>query len=299
MRFIAAGSLIVNDIYYADGSSIMGQPGGAVIYAVEGFKLIDDDVLLVACAGEDFDEFYGKWMDDNQLSREGLEIRQKHCLRFGLRYEPDGRWQDVGRTEAEENTQYEVMGNHIEHLSRFLPECGGFYATHEPDRAFWQKVLDLREKHGFKIGWELPTPSIVPEYAEDNFWLIRQVDYYSLNRPESFDLFGVKTEEAAIEKMQQIGVPCFYRVGKRGAYFIKDGEVAFEPSVELGPQMDPTGCGNSSTAACFAAMCKGYTVRQCARLGNIAAGYNVLQNGPYPKITKETRDKALQLALKD
>ena len=84
------------------------------------------------------------------------------------------------------------------------------------------------------------------------------MDYYSLNRPESFDLFGVKTEEAAIEKMQQIGVPCFYRVGKRGAYFIKDGEVAFEPSVELGPQMDPTGCGNSSTAACFAAMCKGW-----------------------------------------
>ena len=91
MRFIAAGFLVVDDLYYADGRTILGQPGGAAIYAVEGFKLIDDDVLLVTGVGEDFDTFYGKWMDDNQLSREGLEIRQKHCLRIGIRYELDGR----------------------------------------------------------------------------------------------------------------------------------------------------------------------------------------------------------------
>ena len=297
MRFIAAGALIVNDIYYADGRSIIGQPGGAVIYAMEGFKFIDDDALLVTGVGEDFDEFYGKWMDDNQLSREGLELRQKHCIRLGLQYEPDGRWHHIGCTVEEENAQFKAMGNHIEHIERLVPGCGGFYTNDLPGRDFWEKLLALREKYGFKIGWELPSQLITPEREKDNFWIIKQVDYYSVNRPESFDLFSVNTEEAAIEKMQQIGVPCFYRVGKRGAYFIKDGQVAFEPSVELGPQVDPTGCGNCSTAACFAAMCKGYTVRQSARLANIAAGYNVLQNGLYPKITKEIQEKAVKAAM--
>ena len=297
MRFVAAGSLIVNDIYYADGRTIMGQPGGAVIYAMEGFKFIDDDVLLVTGVGEDFDEFYGKWMDDNQLSREGLELRQKHCLRFGLRYEPDGRWFHIGCTEEEEEAQYAVMGNRIEHIKQFLPGCGGFYATHGPERDFWQEVFTMREKYGFKIGWELPTQCIIPKYEQDNFWLIKQMDYYSVNRPESFDLLGVNSEEQAIEKMVQIGVPCFYRVGKRGAYFIKDGQAVFEPSVNLGPQVDPTGCGNCSTAACFAAMCKGFSARQCARLANIASGYNVLQNGLYPKFTKEMREKAVKAVM--
>ena len=38
-------------------------------------------------------------------------------------------------------------------------------------------------------------------------------------------------------------------------------------------------------------------MRQSARLANIAAGYNVLQNGLYPKITKEIQEKAVKAAM--
>ena len=67
-------------------------------------------------------------------------------------------------------------------------------------------------------------------------------------------------------------------------------------------EVDPTGCGNCSTAAAMWAYCEGYDLRQIASIANVAAAYNVQQFGPYPTFNSKTRkvslEKALELAKK-
>lgn len=299
MSFLACGTLIVNDIFYADGHTTTGQPGGAVIYALEGLKFLDDDAVLVAGCGKDFDEFFGRWMDDNHLTRAGLEVRDEKCLRLGLRYEPDGRWfhESDTLTEQQIEEKFSLMGDDIEHLCRMLPGCEGVYLTQGPNLDFFDRIFAEREKHGFKIMWEIPTQVLIPKNEENIYSIIKRCDLYSVNLPETKTLFHVTSEEQAIERMIQLGTPCFYRVGERGAYLVRDGRAVFEPSAAQGKPVDPTGCGNCSTAACLAAFCKGYSDREVVRLANLAAGYNVLQNGLYPVITKELRKKLFSAAL--
>jgi sugar/nucleoside kinase (ribokinase family) len=67
----------------------------------------------------------------------------------------------------------------------------------------------------------------------------------------------------------------------------------FSESIVLGEIIDTTGCGNCSTAAALAGFCEGYEPEKIARMGNIAAAYNLLQYGPYPYVVK-IRDEALK-----
>ena len=100
----------------------------------------------------------------------------------------------------------------------------------------------------------------------------------------------------ATMNLKELGVPCYYRVGSKGAYMIMNGEVEFVPVVHLVPkeeEVDPTGCGNSSTAAALWAFCEGMTTKEICAWGNIVAAHNVLQFGPTKVINQAKRDEAM------
>ena len=59
--------------------------------------------------------------------------------------------------------------------------------------------------------------------------------------------------------------------------------------------VDPTGCGNVSTAAALYGWCEGYEPKKIARLANISAAYNLLQYGPCPKVDAAMRRHAEEL----
>ena len=55
--------------------------------------------------------------------------------------------------------------------------------------------------------------------------------------------------------------------------------------------MDPTGCGNCSTAAAMVGMAEGFEPARIAAFANVAADYNALQLGPYPLFSEGLRAK--------
>ena len=127
---------------------------------------------------------------------------------------------------------------------------------------------------------------------------ISHSDYYSFNRPESFRLFETDSEEKVIANIREIGKPCFYRVGPKGAYMLTADEGYFVPSVVLPTRdgdVDPTGCGNSSTAAAMWALVEGKDPLTVCITGNITAGFNAIQYGPHPDLTGRSRERAYQL----
>ena len=176
----------------------------------------------------------------------------------------------------------------------------GIYVEAVETSRLWDELDAIRSVCSAKIMWEIPTSAALdPERHSNVLKTIEKTDLFSINFPEAKALFGVETRQQTVDRLLALGKPCFFRVGSQGAYMLADGEAAFAPSVTVGPVVDPTGCGNVSTAAALYGWCEGYTLQKTARLANISAAYNLLQYGPCPAVSEEMRHKAKELLQAD
>ena len=296
--YLVVGSAITNRLIFTDGRVVEDILGGG-IYALEGVRLYTDDVTFVASVGEDYDQYYGEFMRINGLGYEGISIRSEHTHYNELVYAPDGQYIEYSiYGEAFSARNWPALAVTPEDIERHLPGAKGMYCFLKDEGDFCDRMRALHDKYDFKLMWEIP-PRLDTSHCDWFLKTLEFVDIYSLNRPESFALFGVDSEEAAVERIREIGVPCYYRVGQKGAYMIMGGEVHFVPVVHLVPaeeEVDPTGCGNCSTAAAMWAFTEGYDPLMICILANISAAYNVKQYGPLIDMSEEVRAEACALA---
>ena len=296
MDYAVAGITITGDVIFADGSEIKGQMGGSV-FALEGVRLWTKSCLYISNAGPDFPQLYGKWFADNELSTKGISMTMPATRYDVVRYYPDGQYDEYPLQAGEQ-------GQQIHALSTITPAqvkaaCGGCKAVYLDSRmqhADWDSCISSIRAQGCKVMWEIPAYIKDPANHKRIWEMIAKVDIYSLNLPESKIFFGVDTEEEAIKKILEMGKPCYYRVGSKGSYMIMDGQVAFAPSIDIGKPVDPTGCGNCSTASAMYCWCEGYDPLMICVMSNIAAAYNIMQYGPYPTFIPEVTAQAHTLA---
>lgn len=300
MKYIVVGPTIVNDILFADGSKSKGHIGGS-IFCLEGVKVWEDSCLYLSNVGKDFSEFYGEWMDANHCTYDGLQYILPHTQYTELVYEENGLHSEQSVYGAEEEELVERLDYiSAKQISRYCEEdTKGIYIETSETNPFWEELSSIRRKSQAKIMWELPTSAaMTAQRHEQVLKCIRKTDIYSLNLPEAKALFSAESEEEAIREIKSLNVPCFFRVGKKGSYMIAGGEAAFADSVVVGEIVDPTGCGNCSTAAAMYAYCEGSSLFDTARMANISASYNLLQYGPYPVLDEKVREEARGLIKK-
>lgn len=297
MRYLVVGPTIINDIIYTDGTMSKGQLGGAV-FCQAGIKLWCDSCLYISHVGSDFETWFGAWMDANECAREGLQINLPHTFYTVLRYGEQGLFSEECIYGSEEEALVEKLDRPD---ARFIAShCDintrGIYIEATEEDAFWNELSLIREKGNIRIMWEIPT-DIAMDTARRGKVLetIKKAGLFSINLPEALCLFQAENEEEAIAKILELDVPCYLRVGAKGSYFLCNGKSYFAPSVTVGPIVDPTGCGNCSTAAALYGICEGYSPSEAAMIGNISAAYNLLQHGPYPRVNDEVRRQAKSL----
>lgn len=294
MKYIVAGPSIINDIVFADGRVRKGEIGGSV-FCVAGIKLWEDDCLFVSNVGPDFRRYYGKWMDQNACSYDGLRCILPHTQYTTLVYDETGLHSE--RTVYDEQTGREIDALDVLTAAQLAAHCDrqtkGIYIEAGETSDIWAQLPLIREKCAAKIMWELPTSAAMqPERRPRVLETLQKTDIYSINLPEALCLFNQPDESSAIRAILELDVPCFFRVGKKGAYLLNEGRSFFAPSVTLGAPVDATGCGNCSTAAALYGWCEGFDPVQTVCMANISAAYNLLQYGPYPRITEKTRENA-------
>ena len=305
MSYIAVGSIIVNHVYFADGRVVKDLMGGGGLFAFCGIRQYTEDCLLLSGAGSDYPTWFGEWFRRNGIREDGMIVKGDLTSNTDLHYFPDGRWfeESIYGREAGIFTfgLYSLVPRDIEPFLQ-KEKVKGIYVGHKPEVTYWKQMAELRQKYGFKLMCEIGTQDCKAEnYDAVVERILPAVDIYSLNRPESFGLFSVDSERAAIAKIQELGVPCYYRVGKKGAYMVTKDEIAFCPSVHIVPEdqeVDPTGCGNCSTGAAMYAFAEGYDAPMVAIMGSVAAGYTVRQHGPYPDYSRAVMDEAMALCQK-
>lgn len=299
------GAWLVNDINFADGRAMHNIMGGS-LFAFCGMLQYTADAVFLGAVGNDVEEKFGDWLNKNNVCRDGLVYYDNPTTLATMFYKPNGEWHETFQYGPIElgydiNFRGPILYDKMEEIFSQKKTKGVYAANKIKDDGANEKIDRIRKAYGIKVMLELYTDDCQPEYLEHFVnKTMHCYDIYSLNRTESYTFFGVKTEDEAIERILKLGVPCYYRVGSKGSYTIMNGKVAFMPTVNLVPkeqEVDPTGCGNNSTAAALWGFCEGYNVYEIASIGNVAAAYNVQQYGPYPTFNDRTRKASLELAL--
>ncbi len=325
MKYIAEGSTITNRLLFLDGRVKADIMGGGGFYAYTALRMCTDDCLFLSSVGKDFDDFYGAWFDQNRCSREGLYYRVERTEYNELKYFPDGSYIEYsiyGDPFSEEELQTmrrqgimyvpdkdpEVRKNlvlNVEDITKFMDDAKGLY-TSKPLNDEVSEELMKHKQGGCKIMWEIPA-SVLNDvndiYLEGGIEAVqhhlRAVDILSINRNECALIFGVDTDEKILPLLKELKIPVYYRVGTDGAYMIAEGKDYFVPmisTVEKEKEIDPTGCGNSSTGAALWAWCEGYDPLMTCVIGNVVASYNVRQYGPFLDLSEETREEMFKTA---
>ena len=295
MKYAALGNTLTNNIQYTDGSSVNEIMGG-VVYAASGLRLWQDEVGMITNVGADYDKYYGQWMKDNNLSYKGIRKVTEFTRYTCVEYHPDGTWHEYSILPGEYYGAYTAGFTKVRADDLTDEICEGLKGVNieaSLDTLLLKKAREMADKHGFKIMWEIDTDQCKPENLDKLKELVKLVDAFSINGPETCELFGVSTDEECIEKLIGLNVPfILFRVGTKGLYSIADGKSYFVPCRRYnGSPVDPTGCGNSSTATGGMAFIEGYHPLMCGIMANLTAHYNVRQYGPVLHMTKELRDE--------
>lgn len=292
-RYLCCGNIMSDAVEDKNGIVSDIHPGGPAFYALAGVRLWTGDCRLVSQAGEDYDGIYGKWLDDNGISRKSVRVSAENCTQHILRYDrSDGvySWRSV---YGQENLGFlKTTPEHIEEA--ISDDTAGFYLAQNTDKVFWRKLEDIKSRRNVKMMWELEHYKDLRRVMD----VIGIADMWSLNLTEASLLFDlpVEREDDIINRIMKMPVEMtLFRVGKRGAYCVTPTDAVFCPSVDIAESIDPTGCGNCSTGAAMYAHLAGHSPAEVVAMANISAGFNAAQFGPYPLFTEEETARARKL----
>jgi sugar/nucleoside kinase (ribokinase family) len=291
VKYIIAATTMVNDLYFADGKVVKRLLGGG-IYCIPGILPFCQDLGYVSACGPDFEDYYGDWFSANQLTTKGIRKDLSHTRYNAVEYLPDGQWREYsiyGNSYVLENE--EKMMLRAKDLEVFCDsQTLGIYSESGVEEVYWNSELDkIREMApNAKLLWEVPTYNITdPIQRKQVLPVAKKTDLWSINLPEGKELFGLNSETEVIDALKDFAIPCFFRVGEKGAYLIHDNQAVFAPAYEIDKSVDPTGCGNCSTAASLVGFTQGWDPLKTVCAANVTAAYTAKQTGPIAVINKE------------
>ena len=296
---MTSGTPIINDVTYADGRKIIGRLGGSVFYGLYALAMCSDDPVYADMVGKDFEDFYKTWMDDNNLTRDGIVYGEEETVYLEVFYHPNGLWEHRLVPKADGTFHNDKIGSlSVEQVAKFADKCAGHYLNTNVTCPFWPQFLQLRDETGFKLMWEVGTQDFIPQLRKDVLDLISKCDYHSMNLEEARILFDMEDEMDIVKAIADLKIPCFFRVGEKGAYMIRSDKATFVPSVGVTESVDATGCGNSSTAVATVGLCEEWDDAYTVALANAVAAINARFVGLCPKVTDDLRQEAKEIAQK-
>ena len=296
-RYMVCGQVVVDRVMPHDHQT---QPevrlGGGVMYALAGIKVWTDACCGAAYTGRDFIGYYGQWLKDNGLSPQGFVGRFEHTNRADLFYLPNGT-----HTMGPGDINYMNGGDRLDWalVEPFLKEEGE-KALHliSGEQSELLSQLQKERRKGLLLGYEMDPEDRIPDmpaYIREvtDHW----VDFFSLSCEEVKGIIpGGRDQNDALEFMCALNCPSFFRVGTHGAYMIREHKAYYSPMIDAFGSVDPTGCGNSSTAAAFYAMCEGARPRYASMAAAATASLIASCSGLPPCINEQMRCRCARLA---
>ncbi len=272
--------------------------GGPATFAYTGVRIWTDKVFQVSRVGKDYEPVFEKWMKDNAIEKKGFKVvceRSNHAYRFFHAY----GWGEVPKWTRDTLDGWQDFGYmkiRPEDIGAFTKEGGikGVYLAQNVDSVFWEQLGAIKKRDGFKIMFEIESVWCEAQYLDMVRNAVRYADLFSINLEETQKLFGCQSDEDCIAGLRTLPVDItLFRVGERGLYVVTKEEAIYLPPAP-GPEVDPVGCGNTSTGAALYAFCEGKDPLMIGIMANVAAAKNIAQFGTIPNL--EISDECTRMA---
>ena len=310
MKYLAASSIITDDVYRIDGVFQKATLGGAGIFAIAGMKVYTDDCVIMSPAGRDFKEVYGPWFRANGLTMDYvLDDLYEKTHSNAMIHNADGSYAGFEHEIKKKEKVYGDLQNYynppVEKVEEYADADTAVYFLRTPDAAWWDKMLPAKANKGFRIMWEyggaaMRIASTAQQLAAEALRVLElaaHCEMFSINYNEASRLFAEPDEDKLVEMFKAFPSPfVLFRCGDRGLYTVAGGKAYRIPVLLADDYVDQTGCGNCSTGAATVAWCEGYDPIMTGIMANVAAHYNVKQFGPYPAMTGEKQAEAMAWA---
>ncbi len=278
---VLLGNLLVDDIVYADGSSRMGQAGGAMLYSSLAAVLWDAPTGCVSVQGDDYPESMLAALRDKGVMLEGLRRLGANGIRTWLLYEGNLR-RVIHRLGC---PTHEAVSPVPDDVPQAWRRARAFHLAPMPLATQTALVRAIR-------AWESPespafisvdpyvlvTPETLAPWGE----LLAHVDAFFPSEDEL--LLPGATDDPARVLASLAGGRLRYVFAKRGAA----GGVMFDAHTHklhewpsLTPAiLEPTGAGDAFMSGFVTATLSGLTIDDALKRAAVTAGFAIAGVGP-------------------
>lgn len=289
MDFVSFG-IIIDDIVFPDGRTVMGVLGGGGPQAAFGMRLWSDSVGLVAGVGTDLPESARTWIKESGVDDAGIRATDLPTPRAWQVTEADGRRTQVWRASGE------AIGAQLSRSVNRLPDhyrrARGFHFGVHPDEPDLEFAADLRRMGGV-VSMEAFKPADRRPAPESLHALVAAPHIFSANMIEAQSLVGPGEARGLIRRIVEAGAwIAALRLGTEGSLVIEGttGKGARIPAVPV-EVVDTVGAGNAYCGGFLVGWAQSHSVVTAGLYGAVAASFLVQQVG-VPVVTDEIRAEA-------
>lgn len=293
-------SVIIDDIVFYDGRTLMGVLGGGGPQTAFGMKLwTQGGVGLCGGVGPDFPPEAQAWLDAMGIDTHGLRRDPVHrSLRAWQIIEEDGRRTQVWRTQGE------AIPTHLALNPDQVPDAywsaRGFHFGVHPEAPNLRILQVLRER-GIVVSVEPFREASQPLRDAGLRTLVSTCDIFSPNRVEAESLVGSGDPMALIRRLTDAGAAIVaLRMGAEGSLIHRaaTGETWYIPAVKT-QVVDPVGAGNAYCGALLVGWLEMGDLRLAGLYAAVAASFLVEQYGlpaPRPDLRQEAARRLADLS---
>jgi sugar/nucleoside kinase (ribokinase family) len=233
-------NIIIDDLWFADGSNLPNTLGGAATYAAMAARLWWDEVAIVTGVGTDLEEVTKGKLAAFGLRDDGHLRRSPHTIQSRLVYRADGSRSETPAYGPEHFATLQVLP---EDIPASLRPAAGTYVFRDLDMPYWQSLARVRADLGTVL-WEIQDDGIAGRWGEIAA-LMPLVDLFSCNMSEARSLFGDIAPAQMCDVILATGVKAVVlRMGSDGAVVATPAQ-RFRVTPPPAPVIDVTGGGNS------------------------------------------------------
>jgi sugar/nucleoside kinase (ribokinase family) len=288
---VILGNLLHDDVVFGDGTTRMGEPGGAAIYSALGARLWGLEVGVVSIVGTDYPDWALAGLAQRGVDLAGVHPLGRPGIRIWLLYEERLR-QFVHRLERPSHVEVSPGFAHIPEPWR---AARAFHVSPMPLAIQLELVESLSRIPGAFVSLD-PLVPLRPETWNQWREIVSKVDAFFVSEDE----MQVEADDHLKTLRRLAGGRVRYVAFKRsvrgGILYDAAADRSVEWEARAARAVDPTGAGDAFATGVVAGLLRGEPPEAALRRGLVSTSFALEDWGPRALLRVTSSDAERRLA---